>query len=353
MKGRAKNHAMAAQTLHLKSSWVSGGARPLRIGSPPIPPPSRANPQAKEQREEWDAVDECWPCWASPYTSICVCVTLFFVLVLLADASSHGRMQTGWRRVYYYYHRAEPPSPPPPPLPPWPFPPPPPPPDGTTSGAVASAATAATAAWFWAVDGNPELDSSSLGVRQVCASSGDVGRTDAECRSGASASAGVRCCGDEPRSSCCRDFQCASPPCNCTGSGEGYQRCLRVTQAESAARCTALGLRLCSAEEVMRGQVAGLGCYLDFERVWTSSPCQPTLSQLLLSHKRDEGGGGLACLDTCPLARNGRCEDGGQGAHRGVEVGDAVNFEACASRNNGFCCEMGADCSDCGPRVVT
>lgn len=334
----------APQPLRLKSTWVSSGARPLSLGSPPTASSVQKPREIKKEQENWDAVDECWPCWASPYTSICVCLTLFFVLILLADASSQGRMQTGWRRVYYYYHQAEPPSPPPPPLPPWPFPPPPPPPSETV-------ASGATGAWFWAVDGNPELDSSSSGVRRVCESAGDVGRTDAECRSGASKSAGVRCCGDAPRSSCCKDFECKTPPCNCSQSGENYERCMKVTQPEGQARCAALGLRLCSAEEVMRGQVAGLGCFLDFERVWTSSPCVPTLSQILLSHQRDEAEGGLACVDSCALARNGRCEDGGPGSYPGVEIGGVLNVDACAGQDGGFCCEEGSDCSDCGPRV--
>jgi hypothetical protein len=215
---------------------------------------------------------------------------------------------------------------------------------------------------FWyAVDGRPDLDSDTSIVVTVCGA-GDVGVADAQCLSADTDTAGVRCCAPAgsalaPRSSCCAEYACdagAVAPCACPEWGDDFTRCLKTSRAEAEARCAALGLELCTSAQVLAGEVAGLGCHLDFAPVWTSTPCAPTTAQRLMAQAkaraRDQHQ--ALCLDTCPLARNGRCEDGGPGSHRGVErAGGVIDLQTCAdARLDGYCCERGSDCSDCGPR---
>lgn len=45
----------------------------------------------------------------------------------------------------------------------------------------------------------------------------------------------------------------------------------------------------------------------------------------------DSGGGEILCTDTCPSAMDAACDDGGEGSMFSI-------------------CELGTDCSDCGPR---
>ena len=234
-----------------------------------------------------------------------------------------------------------PPSPPSPPLPPSP--------------------PAASTGFFLAVDGRPDLDSTASVVVAACGAA-DEGAPDARCLSADAETAGVRCCASAgsalaPRSSCCDAYECAAgatPPCACPEWGDGFTRCLKTSHAEAEARCAALGLELCASTQVLAGEVSGTGCHLDFALVWTRTPCTPTMAEMLMSlaKLRARDGGEAVCLDTCPLAHNGRCEDGGPGAHRGVERDSegVIDFQTCAGSNRGYCCELGSDCTDCGPR---
>ena len=138
-----------------------------------------------------------------------------------------------------------PPPPPPSPPPPPPSPPPPPHPPGT---------------WLLIVDGGLDLDEPDM---QAC--TGDVDRADVTCADPTTAVAGTRCCDDNGggESSCCADYS------GSTCSDDTV--CLLVDYAEANARCAALGMRLCTEDEV--AQAESTGCEYDREYVWTNTTC--------------------------------------------------------------------------------
>ncbi|GFR52895.1 hypothetical protein Agub_g15502, partial [Astrephomene gubernaculifera] len=57
-----------------------------------------------------------------------------------------------------------------------------------------------------------------------------------------------------------------------------------------------------------------------------------------------EGGGGGICTDTCPLARNGVCEDGSP-----VIQSSGGNSRSTTAGGIQVACDLGTDCTDCGP----
>ena len=306
------------------------GTRVLNIppaAERPFVPPSRRPPP----HEGWG-----WGWGCSPVAWVGGALIFLLVLVLLLRGGAHTHSHTA-------------PSPPPgsgggttPPPPPTPVP-------------------AVVTGFYLAVDGRPDLDSASSVVVTVCGAA-DEGVPDSRCLSADTETAGVRCCAPAgstlaPRSSCCDEYACAAgavAPCACPEWGDDFTRCRKASRTEAAERCTALGLELCTSTQVLAGAVAGLGCHLDFAHVWTSTPCTPTTAQALMAQAkaraRDQHQ--ALCLDTCPLARNGRCEDGGAGAHRGVErASGVIDLQTCDDPQlDGYCCERGSDCSDCGPR---
>lgn len=99
-----------------------------------------------------------------------------------------------------------------------------------------------------------------------------------------------------------------------------------------------------------RCQVINLLVFLPYGRA--VHPFRNLPSRLLIAHgahgMTDTTATHTLCLDSCNSAKNGRCEDGGQLIQPLEEKGPV--------RDRGpiidIACDLGSDCTDCGPRVV-
>jgi len=105
-----------------------------------------------------------------------------------------------------------------------------------------------TARCVLVADGNPVLDNKS-----PCGLVSDWNRADVLAAVDDELY-GVRCCDDA-----------GGGASACVGT------CDLVDYAEATARCEQDGMRLCAVEEVLAGQVASSGCFLDRAYVWTSN----------------------------------------------------------------------------------
>ena len=214
--------------------------------------------QLPPPRDPYDSEQWWEPAAERPLTTVGLVAAVVTIVTIVTMAGRAVAADAG----------PQPPSPPrPPPRPPRPPPPPPPPPAVLLAG-------------FYVSDASTTTNGDSEAVIAICGEA-DLGRAQTVCVPSTYSNAGVRCCGTTASpgaaSSCCTDpaeWDCGSPPCPCSASGTGYQRCLKVSpQAEAAQRCAALGKRLCEVGEIEANAVNGAGCFLDFAYVWSATPC--------------------------------------------------------------------------------
>jgi hypothetical protein len=82
-----------------------------------------------------------------------------------------------------------------------------------------------------------------------------------------------------------------------------------------------------------------------------STPPNPPISPPASPPPPSPPAGPELCRDSCSLANNGRCEDGG---YTGTQKGTAADVNGCSDSltypNAPFCCQVGTDCTDCGHR---
>ena len=128
------------------------------------------------------------------------------------------------------------------------------------------------------------------------------------CRAGSSPPVNPRCC--EELEAIGFDSSRGSSDSVCGASKWPSQGCTSATSLANAEKlCSSIGARLCSLEELRRGEVRGTGCRLNSRKVWTLQPCVDRwgLAGYIAGKGRD--GSSSACLNHLSTAGVRCCAD--------------------------------------------
>lgn len=111
-----------------------------------------------------------------------------------------------------------------------------------------------------------------------------------------------------------------TPVCGFSPRSQAHKCYTQATQAQANATCKAIGARLCTKTELMKGEASATGCGHDNRPVWSSTPCKDGQFTVVTSKGSQSGCVSASrpfavrcCADYCDKSKISQGSSGGHG----------------------------------------